>query len=98
MTPIFTTLPEICAPAVPAPSASSAAAVTAFIFILGFICFTPLLSLSKELHTQVFMEHSRPGFELCGRERLRDASVLHHVMPVRERRREPEIRLHQHDR
>src|SRR5512140_755830 len=93
-TPIFTVLPEICACAVPAASAKAATAAS--VFLLNII--VALLCSRSRSHTQVFVQHTGLRRELGGRERFGDPAVLHHAMPVRERRREPEILLHQHDR
>src|SRR6187397_2813060 len=92
-TPIFTTLPEICAWAPPAASARPAAAAS--VFSLNVIANAPLF---VGLHTQVFVEHAGLGLQLRRGKRFRDAPVLHHVVTVGERRRETEILLHEHDR
>src|SRR6185437_15606564 len=93
-TPIFTRLPEICACAVPAANASAAAAARCFSLNLIVV----LLCCPSDSHTQVLVQHTGLGRELGRGERFRDPAVLDHVVPVRERSREPEILLHEHDR
>src|SRR5689334_16288952 len=93
-TPIFTRLPDICASAPPIASALAIAATNSFTF--GFIVSTPLEEI-RTLDSQVLVEHAGLRLELGGGEGLGDAPMLHHVMAVRERGREPEILLHQHD-
>src|SRR5574338_536409 len=100
ITPILTTLPEICAWAAPPANARASAATSdeSFSFMVlppcafGTSTIGPLRS-----HPEVFVQHAHLLLELRRVEPLDDAPVLHHVEPVGQRRRETEVLLDHHD-
>src|SRR3990170_7571018 len=96
MTPILMTPSDTWALAVPAVvnvAATAAAMSVRLSFIAGFSCEKTLLSYPEIL---VQLVHVR--FQLRVRNHVHHAAVLHHVVPVRDRRGEAEILLHQQDR
>src|SRR5688572_21434601 len=80
-TPILTTPSETCACALPAASANTAPAST-FLFI--FIAIPPLKGSYSD--SQILVQQIHSSLQLRRGEGHRNLSVLHHVVPVGERR------------
>src|SRR5471030_1437329 len=90
--PILMTSPEIwaCAAQVQ-PSAHKTAAV-AFSFMLS-PWWIRVKNRSRKLHAEQLGQYRHLGAQLGCSKRLDDPTVLHHIKPVRQRRRETEILL-----
>src|SRR6185503_5240184 len=93
MTPILMTPSDTWALAVPAMAAIAAASNVCLSFIACFSC-----EKSKTSYPEILVQLGHVGLQLRVGNHVHHPAVLHHVMPVRDRRGEAEILLHQQDR
>src|SRR5664279_366887 len=102
-TPILITPSVTCACAVPSDKAAATATpimvrLNVLIVLLRW-WFVLVSELFKPcLHAQVLMQLGHVGFEVRIADHVHDASMLHHVMPVGDGGRKPEILFDQQDR
>src|SRR5262245_21634014 len=94
ITPILMTPSVYCACAMPQPktSASVDRLSSRFILVLPF-----RRSIFSRSHAEIVVELRHIGVEFRIGELIDDAAILHHVVAVRNRRREAEVLLHQQD-
>src|SRR6185503_7999612 len=110
-TPILISLPLNCAFAVPMPNAPATASASSFLLIafiitpprkteVGSETTFPVKTVvgSETLNTQILVQLVHVPVELGVGNHVDDASMLHHVVPIRNRCGEPEILLDEQDR
>src|SRR5215468_425644 len=106
-TPILITLFETCACAAPAPSAAAIASETR-VRCIAFILLPPKFrrpdaarrrdSLSVRSDAEIVVELGHVGVKVRIGDHVDHATMVHYVVAVRDRRREPEILLDEQDR
>ena len=104
-TPILITSSDICACAVPAPIAAATASrpvrLNAFMLSLRWGASRALIGVQVRCpgsNTEIVVQLGHVRLQVRVRNHVDHAAVIHHVMPVRDRRREAEILLDQQDR